>query len=291
MFVHRYWARGHARVPSDEYPWDVAAVRSSDESLADAQRRAGDAARKAAEHIARHGPYERVTPFDGDPEGYWYAARSSAEELIEEVPGTGAHADDAGRAAAITRNCYGALVLNAAAVPFVDVDDPPKAGGLLGRLGFGGRDERMVGAVERVARREPSLRFEVFHTAGGYRVMVTGRPFDPTGDETERLMRDLGADPLYARLCGSQRSFRARLTPKPWRLVPPVGEPPVRYPFASDDEEARMREWEIRYHEASEGAGICTPLAVRGDDREDTDARAVVARHARAVSQVGTPLA
>ena len=31
-------------------------------------------------------------------------------------------------------------------------------------------------------------------------------------------MQNLYADPLYARLCRFQATFRARLTPKPWRV-------------------------------------------------------------------------
>lgn len=31
-------------------------------------------------------------------------------------------------------------------------------------------------------------------------------------------MKSLYADPLYARLCRFQATFRARLTPKPWRI-------------------------------------------------------------------------
>jgi len=284
MFVHRHWARAEARVPSDEFPWTVAAVRGSDLGEDDARRRAEEAAKRAAAHVAEHGPWSREAAWRRDEEGYWYAAQCSAEEMVEELD------DGRGRRiAAVTRNSYGALVLNAASVLFVDVDEPPKAGGLLGRLGLGSRDARMIAAMEAAALDEPSLRFEAFRTAGGFRVLVTGRPFDPAGDEAHALMRRLGVDPLYARLCRAQRCFRARLTPKPWRIA--MAAPGVRFPFTSPENEVRLREWEIAYHERARGHGACTAFAVRGDDRPDTVATPVVALHARAVVTDGTPLA
>ena len=50
------------------------------------------------------------------------------------------------------------------------------------------------------------------------------RVFDPASTETQGLLADLGADPKYVLLCRVQQTFRARLTPKPWRANHPAHE-------------------------------------------------------------------
>ncbi len=62
--------------------------------------------------------------------------------------------------------------------------------------------------------------FRVYRTFAGCRVVCTSRPFAWAVDgwQAERLMRFLDADPKYAALCGEQKCYRARLTPKPWRV-------------------------------------------------------------------------
>jgi len=68
--------------------------------------------------------------------------------------------------------------------------------------------------------------FRVYRTFAGCRVACTSRPFAWAVDawQAERLMRFLDADPKYAALCGKQKCYRARLTPKPWRVEERVCE-------------------------------------------------------------------
>jgi hypothetical protein len=61
--------------------------------------------------------------------------------------------------------------------------------------------------------------FRVYLTAKGLRVVCTSAllPWEKHDWLATRLMKYLGADPDYIRLCGEQKCYRARLTPKPWR--------------------------------------------------------------------------
>jgi hypothetical protein len=61
--------------------------------------------------------------------------------------------------------------------------------------------------------------YSVYRTAGGCRVLCTSMPFPWTTHHewALRFMKFLGADPQYMELCGKQKCYRARLTPKPWR--------------------------------------------------------------------------
>jgi hypothetical protein len=128
-------------------------------------------------------------------------ANRKTEPLIETLGDTAT--------ARITVNGYGALVLNAASALFVDIDttdegeDPPAS--------------EPPGQIADALSRHPELLFRSYRTRGGWRLLCANEVFDPTSTEAESLLVDLGADPKYVVLCRAQRSFRARLTPKPWR--------------------------------------------------------------------------
>ena len=68
------------------------------------------------------------------------------------------------------------------------------------------------------ARRHPDLGVRVYRTAAGLRVMVTGAASPPSSDRARALLTELGSDPLYVELCATHDSYRARLTPKPFRV-------------------------------------------------------------------------
>lgn len=117
----------------------------------------------------------------------------------------------------VTVNSYDAEVLNAPNMMIVDVDlvgasllptDPvitPYQSVALAALGEYQHDN-------------PELGFRVYKTAGGLRYICTTEMFDPTKGESDLIMRRLLADPKYRSLCRFQETYRARLTPKPWRL-------------------------------------------------------------------------
>jgi hypothetical protein len=141
---------------------------------------------------------------------YAYAVERQLEPLVESLslPGTTAVA------ARITINTYGALIINARSAFFADVDtrptdaapDQPEA------------DARAAADLRAVVERQPQLTFRTYRTRNGWRYLCTSRSFDPAADETRQLLEALGADPRYILLCRAQRCFRARLTPKPWRI-------------------------------------------------------------------------
>jgi len=122
----------------------------------------------------------------------------------------------------ITRNHYGCLVLNCDRLLIVDVD-------ILSPENWEFQDcsqscavpvsqYQAIAALEALVEGYPELGFRVYHTRNGLRYFCTTQPFDPTNLQTQRLMQNLYVDPLYARLCRFQATFRARLTPKPWRV-------------------------------------------------------------------------
>ncbi|HEU0055078.1 MAG TPA: hypothetical protein VFQ39_17950 [Longimicrobium sp.] len=320
MFIPRYWSRGEADVVAPGgRRLHLRVWRGSRTDTAEAQALADEAVQRMAARVRAGEPF---------PQKYTYGDRPLREEVVREI-GT---APDGGPDVAITRNVYGALVLNAARVFFIDVDltdgdeereaprrSAPSGGGsawgmvegifgrsrvdslpsaaksilegFLGPRSGGGAAASpspapsapangAAAAVERLRRfvaERPGWRVRVYRTQAGLRYLVTHALFRPDDAEARDVMQALGADPQYVRLCAAQKSFRARLTPKPWRIG--VENPPVGFPYEGPGEERAMRDWERRYEAASAGRATCRLLEEIGDGEAHPEAAAVAALH------------
>ncbi len=71
-------------------------------------------------------------------------------------------------------------------------------------------------------------------------------------------MQYVGADPAFIKLCRAQRSFRARLTPKPWRIG--QSQPPIQFPRETPRDEERFHRWLSGYESASADWATCRLL-------------------------------
>jgi hypothetical protein len=328
MLIPRFWSRAESEtVTPDGKPVRFQVWRGSRTSQAEAASLAQEALGRMADRIRRGA---------GFPEKYTYGDRPLREEVVHELPGAGGDGDPD---AAVTRNSYGALVLNAARAFFIDVDvegadrpsqphSQPQAApqpaqslwGIVDSLPLPGGLRSIVdqfrpasgggtpppaptapaasfdpthAAIDRlrhfVATR-PGWRVRVYRTYAGLRYLVTHAPFSPTAAETQQVLAAVGADPQYIRLCQVQKSFRARLTPKPWRIG--MENPPETFPFADAGAERRIREWEARYERASATRATCRFIEEIGDGAEHPEIAPIRARHdemTRATS--GLPLA
>ena len=315
MLIPRFWSRAESQaVTPAGKPVRFHVWRGSRGSAAEAQVLADEAVARIA---------ERVRQGAGFPERYAYGDRPLREEVVREIPGpAGAEPPDA----AITRNSYGALVLNAARAFFIDVDvdgadgepqqqqrEPqpaapaqslwglvdslPLPGGLKSivdsfrppassgggaaapptRSGAGDPRSAATDRLRRWVAAHPEWRVRVYRTYAGLRYLVTHAPFSPQDAEVQAAMAALGTDPQYIRLCQVQKSFRARLTPKPWRIGVP--NPPSTFPFDSPADERAMREWEVRYTQASAGRATCRFIEELGGGAEHPDIAPLRALH------------
>lgn len=213
-------------------------------------------AREHAQKIA-----ENIVSNEAHGQHYAYGERPLLEPVLREF-----QTDGDGPAAVVTRNAYGSVVLNTRDLMFVDIDkeDGQSTGIASGiRLLFGGsRSAHTVFAdIQSVAERN-NLTGRVYKTAAGYRVLITNAAFQAGSRESEDLLRQFGADPLYIRLCRMQESFRARLTPKPWRCGWQV--PPVTFPFETKEDRSWFQDWETKYNSAIAGYATCRYTASFG---------------------------
>lgn len=111
-------------------------------------------------------------------------------------------------------------------------------------------------------RRHPELGVRVYRTAAGLRVLVTGADAPPSSDRARQLLTELGSDPLYVELCATHDSYRARLTPKPFRVG--VRALDARWPCADDAEERRWLRWVDEYEARVPGFATCRLISASG---------------------------
>jgi len=160
-------------------------------------------ARQIAEEHARRALEDLLAGRSGALGGYAYLANRRAEALVDVLR------SPAGESARITVNGYGAIVMNATTALFADVDTDD--------LGPNPRAARPPASLLTVLAARPEVAMRAYRTRAGWRYLCTNRTFDPAGEDTRAFLAELGADARYVLLCRAQRSFRARLTPKPWR--------------------------------------------------------------------------
>jgi len=269
MRVARFWARAQV----EEEGYGRGSWGGSDASL--------EEARAIAEERARQKVAEVVAADDSSLHHYDYERHDMPEPIVQDVHDTAGN-----RIAAITINRYGANVLNTARLVFVDVDLPEQqsgGGGLFGKL-FGRKappSDPSHEALERLrawSRQNTNHGARVYRTAAGLRYLLTHPSMAPDGNDANQLMEQLGADPLYARLCQAQRSFRARLSPKPWRIGV-SGTPKLSYEKL-EDPSAEARAWMCGYEDASRGYAVCSLIDEVGHTRPpDDDTARLIALH------------
>lgn len=295
----RHWATVRETVSfpgTQEYALTIHGA--SDLSLEDAQR---DARERLERLIAVGGPGQQ----HGSGLEY-YPLRRLPEELLEEL-----HGPEGTLIAAITRNRYGSAVLNTDAVLISDIDlvEPSSqdrvklGGGLLSRLFGGGRaeqlteqqqdpdafglrspgrrgehHERTLALIEDLRTRHPELGVRTYRTRNGFRLLITGSGAAPSSKRAKELMGQVSSDELYMILCRVHDTFRARLTPKPWRVkVDRFEELGTR--TAGDD---LHRAWVERYRAASAEVAVCRLLSSTGPAPDPVEQQ-IIDLHDRAV--------
>jgi hypothetical protein len=264
MNFPQFWARGSSG--------DFACWRWSSQSLAEAQSLANQAAQQLADRF-RSGDY----PPKG---GGYYPDRPFREQIMQEIKnGSGE------TSAVVTRNSYGCLVLNTARAMFVDIDLPePKPPGLFKRL-FGKPDltppvdlqSAAMVKIENWTRNHSEWGWRIYRTRAGLRLLATQGLVEADSTVADGVFEALGADPLYRKLCKTQKCFRARLTPKPWRCG--IHRKPQRWPWLDNKAEKGFQKWEAQYLSYSANWATCEFIRQIGNPVVHAEIQSIVKLH------------
>ena len=156
----------------------------------------------------------------------------------------------------ITRNRYGAQVLNAENLMFLDIDKPKASFAGLFKKKDPQQDKAKIFDMVRKLATSPkysALGFRIYETFAGARVIVLGKEFSTRDRDTIAMMNEFHCDTLYVAICRKQVCFRARLTPKPYR----INMKPYKVKYPTDGDDTEFRKWLQTYEYQSHNFSVC----------------------------------
>jgi hypothetical protein len=144
----------------------------------------------------------------------------------------------------------------------------------------GGVEHLARSRIERFLRSHPDWSLRIYRTPAGMRVLATQRLFQPDEPAVADCFRALGADPVFVRMCLNQRCFRARVSPKPWRIgiAQHMRPRPGVWPVSNERMPARNG-WIAQYETAAEAYSACKLIDTAGSGIVDPEVRRVIELH------------
>jgi hypothetical protein len=290
MIIPQYWAEKRQKVEHNGRKATIKRFGWSDVSQQDAEHHARVRFEEAFEKFKTNEKIKRLEPklayhADGIP---------IREEIIYRI-------DDI----VITRNSYGALCLNTPDVLFGDIDFPeisndksvlifialllissvlvlltdiskwvfvsvlltPILSSIYKRFIFKRPDfeTQHLESIKAIVSQHPDWRVRVYKTPNGYRLMALHQLFDPQSEAAIKFNEEFNADPLYRTLCVNQNCFRARVSPKPWRIgISDHLKPrPGVWPIANENMPGRIK-WVNQYESKAKDFASCKFLMELG---------------------------
>jgi hypothetical protein len=175
------------------------------------------------------------------------------EEILQEIS----------HQAIITRNRYGAQVLNVENLMILDIDNPP-----VGFMDLFKKTDKKAAIVKQVtdyaSKSNKGYTYRIYETKNGIRVFVLGEAMDSNSATALKIFKELRCDPLYALLCRKQKCYRARLTPKPSRMK--LKATKILYP--KEEDLAQKSDWIQRYEQMSQKFSVCNFISQIGPSVE-----------------------
>lgn len=234
MKIYKFWVAEKQRILIDGEEQEITCYGGSNLSTDDARARAKEKSEKIQQKIK------------GEKHLFDEYEAEIREEILQII-------DDR---SAITRNRYGAQVLNVENLLILDIDKPkPSFGGLFKKKDTESDKAKIFDMVRKLAitSKFKDYGFRIYETYQGARVIILGKSFDPREGETKKMMDEFNCDPLYTRLCIKQGCYRARLTPKPYRMKMRAYK--VKFPRNEDDHE--FQGWLTNYESESRNFSVC----------------------------------
>lgn len=144
----------------------------------------------------------------------------------------------------------------------------------------GGAEKVCRSRIARFSASHPDWNLRIYRTPAGLRVLATHQRFSPGDPAVEECFEALGTDPIYRVMCRNQHCFRARVSPKPWRIG--IGEHlrprPGIWPV-SPDRIPQRNSWIQRYESAAGSFAACRFEETAGSGIVDSSILPVIEWH------------
>ena len=144
----------------------------------------------------------------------------------------------------------------------------------------GGAEQRAYRRIQHFSRQHPDWHLRLYRTPAGFRVLAVHQVFDPADPAVHACFLALHTDPLYQQMCQNQRCFRARVSPKPWRIG--IGKHmrprPGIWPISPEQLPARQQ-WVAAYEAAAARFASCRFVEALGSKTTHPNALAVQQLH------------
>ena len=241
MKYFQYWIEEKFKITIDNKTEEIKILTGSNTSKEAAAKDASIQAQKIEQRIAERRPKEQ----------YDSAIKEHVSEIIDE-------------ANIITICRYGAKILNTNQYTILDMDDyPVDFLDLFKSLNKMTKKERIVFKFEQKIQRLPLLGndFRIYETTKGIRV-IGKKYIDPTQKKHSAIMRKLNVDWLYIQLSKKQNCYRARLSPKPYRMR--IKTIKIRTPL--DCEQQAYIDWSNEYEQNADNFSVVKLVKTIGKD-------------------------
>lgn len=157
----------------------------------------------------------------------------------------------------------------------------------------GGLERNAWRRIKRFSGNHPEWHLRLYRTPAGFRVLALHQVFDARAPEVLEFFKQLRSDPLYVKMCLRQNCFRARVSPKPWRIgISDHMKPrPGTWPIDASRMPERQR-WTAQYELKAKGFASCRYVESLGSKTAHPAALAVQLLHDDLCQAVGNlPLA
>jgi hypothetical protein len=140
----------------------------------------------------------------------------------------------------------------------------------------GGEEKRTHDRIHKFLRGHPDWLVRLYRTPSGFRLLAMHRLFKPDEPEALEFFRAVGTDKTYVRMCVNQQCFRARVSPKPWRvgISQHIRPRPGVWPI-NPERLPERRSWIEAYEKASKGSAACQYMEIIGSGSVHRSADAV----------------
>ena len=171
----------------------------------------------------------------------------------------------------------------------------PALGMRLSQLFSAGRADpfdKALARIESFAQTNTSWLLRVYRTPQGFRVLVMHSTFSPDAPEALGFMKQIESDELYVQMCRNQNCFRARVSPKPWRIgMQHIRPRPGVWPIKEERLPDRQS-WVRKYDEKAADYASCKYEKTLGTGRPSRPCEAVRSVHdSMCKSESGLPIA